>query len=32
VIHFVKNKVVKLNEKVGAKSEEVEEYKKLKRD
>lgn len=32
VIHFVKNKVVKLNEKIAARSEDAEEFKKVKRD
>jgi hypothetical protein len=32
VIHFVKNKVLKINEKIVARSGEVEEFKKVKRD
>lgn len=32
VIHFVKNKVVKLNEKIAVRSEDAEEVKKIKRD
>lgn len=32
VIHFVKTKVSKINEKIAAKSGEVEEFKKVKRD
>lgn len=32
VIHFVKTKVLKLNEKIAARSEDVEEFKKIKRD
>jgi hypothetical protein len=32
VIHFVKNKVSKINEKIAAKGTEVEEFKKVKRD
>lgn len=32
VIHFVKNKVIKLNEKIAARSEDAEEIKKAKRD
>jgi hypothetical protein len=32
VIHFVNNKIKKIAEKVAAKNEEVEEYKKIKRD
>ncbi len=32
VIHFVKNKIAKIAEKVTIKNEEVEEYKKKNRD
>lgn len=32
MIHFVKTKVLKLNEKIAARSEDVEEFKKIKRD
>jgi hypothetical protein len=32
VIHFVKNKISKISEKLSVKNEEVEEFKKIRRD